>query len=405
MTNSLIKNHGTSIIILSYNNLNYTKQCLESIRKYTKNENYEIIVIDNNSNEETKNWLKTQYDIKLQLNTYNRGFPGGCNDGIKLANPLNDILLLNNDIIVTHNWLKNLKIALYSNKNIGAVTPITNSSSYWQSIPITYKNLSQMHEFSYKINISNKAKWEERVILVGYSMLIKKEVFDKVGFLDETYFPGNFEDNDYCLRIITAGYKLLLCHDTFVHHYGSASFSINSSYNKILETNKKIFEKKWNINISDIYFNLAYLSVIPKIDDLKILDIYSNCGVNGLMLKFHRKDLDFYIGNNTDASYNIASKLFKTFSLNSNNINFDYILINNDSKFLKDVLAKSLLFKALKTSKYLVLFINPSLYVDCNSENYKNLSLLIYYLKNKFNFTLNNEIIYENNKINIFTNK
>lgn len=252
MTNSLIKNHGTSIIILSYNNLNYTKQCLESIRKYTKNENYEIIVIDNNSNEETKNWLKTQYDIKLQLNTYNRGFPGGCNDGIKLANPLNDILLLNNDIIVTHNWLKNLKIALYSNKNIGAVTPITNSSSYWQSIPITYKNLSQMHEFSYKINISNKAKWEERVILVGYSMLIKKEVFDKVGFLDETYFPGNFEDNDYCLRIITAGYKLLLCHDTFVHHYGSASFSINSSYNKILETNKKIFEKN-GISIFQIF--------------------------------------------------------------------------------------------------------------------------------------------------------
>ena len=48
---------GTSIIILSYNNLNYTKQCIESIRKYTSNENYEIIVIDNNSNEETTNWL------------------------------------------------------------------------------------------------------------------------------------------------------------------------------------------------------------------------------------------------------------------------------------------------------------------------------------------------------------
>ena len=104
---------GTSIIILSYNNLNYTKQCIESIRKYTSNENYEIIVIDNNSNEETTNWLKLQYDIKLQLNTTNNGFPGGCNDGIKFANPMNDILLLNNDIVVTKNWLTNLKIALY----------------------------------------------------------------------------------------------------------------------------------------------------------------------------------------------------------------------------------------------------------------------------------------------------
>ena len=272
MTDNLIKNHGTSIIILSYNNLNYTKQCLECIRKYTHNENYEIIVIDNNSNEETKNWLKTQYDIKLQLNTYNRGFPGGCNDGIKLANPLNDILLLNNDIVVTYNWLTNLKIALYSNDNIGAVSPVTNSSSYWQSIPTTYKTLNEMQEFAYKINISDKTKWEERIMLVGYSMLIKKEVLDKVGLLDEIYFPGNFEDDDYCFRIINAEYKLLLCHDTFVHHYGSASFSTDSSYNEILQKNKRKFEEKWNIDISDVYFNLAYLAIIPEINDLKVLD-------------------------------------------------------------------------------------------------------------------------------------
>lgn len=405
MTDNLIKNHGTSIIILSYNNLNYTKQCLESIRKYTHNENYEIIVIDNNSNEETKNWLKTQYDIKLQLNTYNRGFPGGCNDGIKLANPLNDILLLNNDIVVTYNWLTNLKIALYSNDNIGAVSPVTNSSSYWQSIPTTYKTLNEMQEFAYKINISDKTKWEERIMLVGYSMLIKKEVLDKVGLLDEIYFPGNFEDDDYCFRIINAEYKLLLCHDTFVHHYGSASFSTDSSYNEILQKNKRKFEEKWNIDISDVYFNLAYLAIIPEINDLKVLDIYGNCGVNGLMLKFHRKNIDFYIGNNNNGSYKIASKLLKTFSMDSSDINFDYILINNDAKFLKDILAKSLLFKALKSSKNIALFINPSLYTNYTSENSKNLSLLIYYLKTKFNFILNNEISYENNRINIFTNK
>ena len=63
----------------------------------------------------------------------------------------------------------------------------------------------------------------------------KKEVLDKVGLLDEIYFPGNFEDDDYCFRIINAEYKLLLCHDTFVHHYGSASFSTDSSYNEILQ--------------------------------------------------------------------------------------------------------------------------------------------------------------------------
>ena len=55
------------------------------------------------------------------------------------------------------------------------------------------------------------------------------------------------------------------------------------------------------------------------------------------MLKFHRKNIDFYIGNNNNGSYKIASKLLKTFSMDSIDINFDYILINNDAKFLKDV--------------------------------------------------------------------
>ena len=81
------------------------------------------------------------------------------------------------------------------------------------------------------------------------------------------------------------------------------------------------------------------------------------------------------------------------------------MLFRSDAKFLKDILAKSLLFKALKSSKNIALFINPSLYTNYTSENSKNLSLLIYYLKTKFNFILNNEISYGNNKINIFTNK
>ena len=67
-----------------------------------------------------------------------------------------------------------------------------------------------MQEFAYKINISDKTKWEERIMLVGYSMLIKKEVLDKVGLLDEIYFPGNFEDDDYCFRIILSGYKVFI---------------------------------------------------------------------------------------------------------------------------------------------------------------------------------------------------
>ena len=109
----------TSIIILTYNNLPLTKACLESIYHYTEKDTYEIIVVDNNSSDDTRTWLLEQTSLKLILNTENKGFPKGCNQGIQIANQENDILLLNNDTIVTENWLKNLKKCLDSNPKIG----------------------------------------------------------------------------------------------------------------------------------------------------------------------------------------------------------------------------------------------------------------------------------------------
>ncbi len=99
----------TSIVILTYNKLEYTKLCIDSIRKYTKSGTYEIVVVDNNSTDDTREWLKEQKDIKVILNDENLGFPGGCNVGINAAEKENDILLLNNDTIVTPRWLENLK--------------------------------------------------------------------------------------------------------------------------------------------------------------------------------------------------------------------------------------------------------------------------------------------------------
>ena len=68
----------TSIIILTYNQLAYTKLCIESIRKFTPKNSYEIIVVDNNSSDDTVKWLKKQKDIIGIYNKENKGFPGGC---------------------------------------------------------------------------------------------------------------------------------------------------------------------------------------------------------------------------------------------------------------------------------------------------------------------------------------
>ncbi|MEM5687389.1 glycosyltransferase family 2 protein [Bacillus cereus] len=164
----------TSIIVLTHNKLEYTKLCVESINQFTRKGTYELIIVDNNSTDGTVEWLREQDDIKVIYNQENMGFPKGCNQGIVLAEGDN-ILLLNNDTIVTHNWLENLINVLYSSDEIGAVGPITNSCSYYQAIDVNYKSIEEMHEFSRNKNVINNDLWEERLKLIGFCMLIKKK--------------------------------------------------------------------------------------------------------------------------------------------------------------------------------------------------------------------------------------
>lgn len=279
----------TSIIILTYNNLEYTKQCIESIRTYTDRNTYELIVIDNNSVDDTKDWLVKQDDLRVILNKDNLGFPRGCNQGIEIAKGDN-ILLLNNDVIVTENWLSNLVNSLYSDERIGAVGPVTNSAAYYTAIPVEYSNLNEMHNFAQDFNKSNSEKWEERLKLIGYCILIKREVVDKIGLLDERFTPGNFEDDDYSVRIRQAGYKLLLCKDTFIHHYGSISWKENvSGYGELLSENEKKFMGKWGTNSLSYIIHNDLIDEIPFKEDDHINVLHIGCEAGGTLLKIKDK--------------------------------------------------------------------------------------------------------------------
>ena len=276
----------TSIIILTYNNLDANKICLESIRKYTEKGTYEIIVVDNHSTDGTVEWLKQQKDLKLILNDENLGFPRGCNQGIQAAEKGNDILLLNNDTIVTPNWLKNLKKCLYSKDDIGAVGSVTNSCSNFQVVPAVYNSLEELIEFASKNNVSNSSLWEERLRLVGFCMLIKNEVVKKIGLLDDRFSPGNFEDDDYSFRIRKAGYRLILCKDSYIHHFGSVSFKKESGvYKQLLTDNRKKFAKKWGFDpcyIANI--NKGITEQVSKSDRENIRVLHIGCAGGGTLL-------------------------------------------------------------------------------------------------------------------------
>lgn len=124
----------TAIIILSYNLLEYTRQCVESIRQSTLESSREIILVDNASQDGSAVWIQEQKDIKYIINTENKGFPAGCNQGVGMAEPDSDIFLLNNDTILTPNALFWLRMGLYEKETTGAVGSVSNYVSNGQQI-------------------------------------------------------------------------------------------------------------------------------------------------------------------------------------------------------------------------------------------------------------------------------
>lgn len=237
--------YKTSIIILTYNKLEYTQACIDSIRQYTPIGTYQLIIVDNCSTDGTREWLMDQTDILTIFNEENVGFPKGCNQGIGVATGDN-ILLLNNDVLVTANWLELLNDCLYSSEDVGAVGPVSNSAYGDQEIPANYSTLDEMWSFSNSYNANTNPDWEQKLKLIGFCMLIKREVVDKVGLLDEIFSPGMCEDSDYSLRIIKAGYKLILCRNVFIHHFGSTSFGeMQEQRQKLWSGNREKFEQKW----------------------------------------------------------------------------------------------------------------------------------------------------------------
>ena len=264
----------TSIIILCFNQIIYTQKCLQSIDKYTSVP-YELILVDNGSTDGTQAFLKA-YSKKhtactIILNESNRGFAGGNNQGIAAAKG-DYILLLNNDVIVTSDWLKRLIAHIESDSNIGMAGPVSNSVSGPQQVEhVTYgQNINKMQQFARNYSKYNVGRTQEILRLVGFCLLIKRQVLDIIGGLDENYGNGNYEDDDLCLRSRIAGFRNIIARDVFIYHYGSITFKGNKiDYTDSLEGNRRHFADKWK-DIIEVNGN-EYRTLMTKEDQLKKL--------------------------------------------------------------------------------------------------------------------------------------
>lgn len=237
----------TSIIIPTRNGLELLAACVESIRVHTSSP-YEIIVVDNGSADGTLEYCMRER-LPFVAFAENAGFPAACNAGLKLASG-EALLLLNNDVVVSKNWIDNLLLCLEQSPDTGIVGPCSNYVSGRQQVSAPYGTMEEYHKWAEETNRSDPSKWSSIERLVGFCFLFKRELLDAIGYLDERFSPGHYEDDDYCYRARQAGFRLVMAGDTFVHHHGSASFKKEdgAALRELIERNHRKFIEKWGID-------------------------------------------------------------------------------------------------------------------------------------------------------------
>jgi GT2 family glycosyltransferase len=239
-----------SIVVVTYNNLDLTKKCLASLDAYSDYANMEIIVVDNASSDGSQAWLtewaKEALNRKLVLNEDNRGFAAGNNQGLTLAGG-QYLVMLNNDTHVTPGWVRTMVNHMRCDASIGLLGPVTNNIGNEARIEIFYDDMAQMLQRSASYTHAHVGQLLPLRTAAFFCVMLRREVFEKIGPLDEAFGRGFFEDDDYCRRIEQAGLSVYCAEDVFIHHHLSASFNkLRSSERQALfEKNKATYEAKW----------------------------------------------------------------------------------------------------------------------------------------------------------------
>jgi GT2 family glycosyltransferase len=224
----------TTIVILVHNQLHYTKKFIKSLKENTKLP-YKLIVVDNGSDKDTRDYLKKQ-DCKVITNKKNLGVVKGWNQGVK-ACKTEYVCIMNNDIVVAPNWLTPMQKALEREEGMKCVQPVTSGGD----IPQNFPN-----------NFYPKPYIEKTERIFGWCFMLPMAVFDEIGMFDEQFDMAWWEDRDFGLRLCEKNYHPHIVHASYIHHYQNRTLWTIDGIEKKMAENQIKFVKKWGQKAKEI---------------------------------------------------------------------------------------------------------------------------------------------------------
>jgi GT2 family glycosyltransferase len=270
-----------SIIIVNYNSYKYLSKCLRSIYKNNKREDFEIIIVDNASLDNSRNLIRRNFPmVKLIKNMKNEGFSKANNKAIKIATG-KYVLFLNPDTIIYKNSLDFPLKYLIDNRRSGVVTckvmlpngdlddachrgfpTIWNSFCYFLGLAKIFPKSKLFN--GYHLGFAEMDKIHEIDSCVGAFLMVKKEVGEKTGWFDEEYFWYG-EDLDFCYRVKKSGHQIIYHPFAHILHHKGVTSGIKGDKNdqENVATKTKIIATKSRFRVMKTFIKKHYRQKYP----------------------------------------------------------------------------------------------------------------------------------------------
>ncbi len=230
------------LVLVSWNHLEETRPCLESLFRCTTVPT-RLIIVDNGSEPHVREFLRGVHprgaivDVSVIQNEANVGFPQAVNQGLR-ASTAPYACVLNNDLIFTPRWLETMIAVAEIDPMIGAVNPASSTLGEFPPQGVAVDD--------YAASLAGKSRhYVEVGMCIGFCLLTKRQVLQTVGLFPEDVEKIFFEDEDFCMRVQQAGMRCVVAHGAYVHHHEHRTVQKMGERQRLFERNQAWCEERW----------------------------------------------------------------------------------------------------------------------------------------------------------------